>query len=202
MTTTAASPMTATITEHEAKQNASLFALSSEACILQGRIDSTAERLFSDDPAEVADATQALEALITAEAGNRQALERKADAWCWLIDDLRARAAAQKEHAQRLADMAAASAERADVLQGRLVAALQRVDADATKWTLPEHKLTSRASTAVELDPDLQPFDLPERFQRVKTTISADKTAIGAALKAGDTVPGAQLVNRRSWTIK
>jgi hypothetical protein len=180
----------------------SLFALTSEATLLAARIDDTAERLFSEDPAEVAAATEALEALITAEAGNRAALTAKADAWCWVIDQLRAKADAQREHSQRLARMAEQAEHRAQVMQDQLVAALSRVDPAATKWELPAHKLTSRATTSVEIDPDVAPDDLPEQFRRTRTTTSADKTAIAAALKAGETVPGCALTTRRSWSIK
>jgi hypothetical protein len=180
----------------------SLFALTSEATLLAARIDDTAERLFSEDPAEVAAATEALEQLITAEAGNRAALTAKADAWCWVIDQLRSQAAARREHADRLRELADQAARRAETLQDQLVAALSRVDPDATKWELAEHRLTSRATTSVEIDPDVAPDDLPEQFRRTRTTTSADKTAIAAALKAGETVPGAQLTTRRSWSIK
>lgn len=194
--------MTATVTEHQALRSASLFALSNEARLLQAQIDSAAEGLFADDPEAAAVSAQALEALITAEADNRAALETKADAWCWLIADIRARAAARKEHARRLAELADDDECRAEILQSRLVLALQSVDPSATKWDLPEHKLTSRKSTAVELDPELSAVDLPERFQRVKTSITADCTALAAALKAGEVVDGARLVERRNWSIK
>lgn len=180
----------------------SLYALTSEALLVQSRIDHAAEGLFSDDPQEVAQATADLEALIACEADNRRALEAKADAWCWAIDHLRAQAASQREHARRLAELAAEAEHRAEVLQDRLTAALERIDPDRTSWALPEHKLTSRKVTAVELDPDLLPADLPEGLYRVKTTYSADKTAIKAALAAGSTVPGASLVERRSWSIR
>lgn len=179
----------------------SLFALTSEATLLAARIDDTAERLFSEDPADVAAATEALEQLITAEASNRQALASKADAWCWVVDQLRAKADAQREHSQRLARMAEQAEHRAQTLQDQLVRALGHVDPAATKWELPSHKITSRKVISVELDPDMAPMDLPERFQRVKTTYTADKTAIAAALKAGDVIEGAQLVERRSWKI-
>lgn len=179
----------------------SLFALTNDARILTAQINTTAEGLFSDDPAEVAAATQALEELITAEASNRAALLNKADAWCWVIATLRAQADARREHAQRLADLATADERHAQTLQDQLVSALQRVDADATKWDFPSHKLSSRRTQAVELDPDILPEDLPAAFQRVKTTCSPDKGAIAAALKAGQPVEGAQLVERRSWRI-
>ena len=180
----------------------SLFALTGDALLLQHQIDDTAERLFSEDPAEVAAATEALEQLITAEAGNRAALTAKADAWCWVIDQLRSRADSQREHSKRLAELAADAEHRAQVMQDQLVAALNRVDPSATRWELPSHKLASRASTAVELDPDLLPDDLPEQFRRTRTTTSADKAALAAALKAGEAIDGVQLVSRRSWSIK
>jgi len=180
----------------------SLYDLTSEALLLQGRINTAAEHLFSDDPAEVAAATTELEALISSEADNRKALEAKADAWCWVIEQLRATAATQRDHARRLQELATDAEHRADVLQDRLTDALQRIDPDRTTWPLPEHKLTSRRTVSVELDPDVAPVDLPDGLYRVKTTYSADKTAIKAALAAGADVPGASLVERRSWTIR
>lgn len=189
-----------TTTAHRAMTT--LFALTSEATLLAASIDRAAEGLFSEDPAEVAAATEALEQLITAEADNRQALTAKADAWCWVIDQLRAQADARKAHADRLRELADQAAYRAQSLQDQLVAALSHIDPEATKWDLPSHKLASRASTAVEIDPDITADDLPEEFRRTRTTISADKTALAAALKAGAVIEGAQLVSRRSWSIK
>ncbi len=179
----------------------SLFDLTGEALQIQNRINQAAELLFSDDPAEVAASTAQLESLIDAETDNRKAVEAKADAWCWVIDHLRAQAAARAEHARRLSELAKAAEQQAEVLQDRLIGALQRVDPEATNWKLPDHTLTSRKTTSVELDPDVQPADLPEQFRRVKTTYSADKAAIKAALALGATVDGAVLVERRSWKI-
>jgi hypothetical protein len=181
---------------------ATLFDLTGEALHLQRQINESAELLFSDDPAEAAAATAELEALIAFESGNRRALDAKADAWCWVIDHMRAQANARAAHAQRLKDLATTAEQQADALQERLIAALQKVAPDETRWELPEHKITSRKSASVLLDPDLLPADLPEQFQRVKTTITADKTALAAALKGGAQIEGAALVERRSWSIK
>lgn len=177
-----------------------LFSLTGQALHLQSRINTAAELLFSDDPAEVAAATADLEALIDAEADNRKAVEAKADAWCWAIDHVRAQAAAQAEHAKRLAGLAKEAEQQAEVLQDRLVAALQRVDPDATSWKLPEHKITSRRVTSVEIDPDMPTLDLPKEMVRFKW--EPDKTAIKAALTAGQTIDGTALVERRSWSIR
>jgi DNA repair exonuclease SbcCD ATPase subunit len=179
---------------------ATLFDLTGEALHLQRQINESAELLFSDDPDEAAAATAELESLIAFESGNRRALESKADAWCWVIDHMRAQADARAAHAQRLKDLATSAQQQADALQERLIAALQKVAPDETRWELPEHKITSRRSQAVELTAEA--MDLPEQFQRVKTTVSADKTALAAALKGGAQIEGCSLVERRSWSIK
>jgi hypothetical protein len=176
-----------------------LFDLTGEALRLQRQINESAELLFSDDPGEAAAATAELEALIAFESGNRRALESKADAWCWVIDHMRAQAGARAAHAQRLKDLAASAEQQADALQERLIQALQKVAPDETRWELPEHKITSRRSQAVELTAEI--IDLPEEFQRTKVTVSADKTALAAALKQGQQIEGAALVERRSWKI-
>jgi hypothetical protein len=180
----------------------SLFDLTSDALKLHNQIQDIAELLFSEDAAEVEEATSRLEQLITLETDNRKTLEKKADAWCWVIDLIRARSEAQAKHAQRLKDLSVEANRQADTLQARLIKALGKVDPDATKWELPQHKLTSRRSTAVDLDPDCDIMELPEEYRRSKTTWSADKTAIKAALATGAKVDGAQLVERRSWTIQ
>ncbi|ATS93206.1 hypothetical protein SLBS1_A34 [Synechococcus phage S-LBS1] len=179
---------------------ATLFDLTGEALQLQRQINESAELLFSDDPDEAAAATAELEALIAFESGNRRALDAKADAWCWVIDHMRAQAAARADHAQRLKDLATSAEQQADALQERLIAALQKVAPDETTWELPEHKITSRRSQAVEVA--VEAVDLPKQFQRVKTTVTADKTALAAALKSGAQIEGASLVERRSWSIK
>jgi len=177
-----------------------LYALTGDALRLQQQIDEAAADLFSDDPAVVAAAATTLEGLISAEADNRQAILQKADAWCWCIDQLRARRDARKARADALRELAAADDQQADALQDRLVVALQKAIPDQTRYDLPEHKITSRKVTAVDLIAEVA--DLPEQFQRVKTVFSADKTAIAAALKQGQQIDGCSLVERRSWSIK
>lgn len=179
---------------------ATLFDLTGEALQLQRQINESAELLFSDDPDEAAEATAKLEALIAFESGNRRALESKADAWCWVIDHMRAQAEVRAAHAQRLKDLATTAQQQADALQERLIAALQKVAPDATSWELPEHKITSRRSQAVEVIVDV--MMLPTGYTTSQTTIRPDKAALKAALKGGAQIEGAALVERRSWSIK
>lgn len=180
---------------------ATLFDLSAEAASLTRRIDDAAACLCSDDPLEAAAAVEQLEALLAEEAGNRQALEHKADAWCWVISSIVAAGEARLAHAKRLDALAEADLRRAEQMKQRLIDALLRLDPEATTFNLPTHKITSRKSQVVELDPELDALDLPDEFQRSRTTVSVDKTALKDALKAGRVVAGAHLISRRSWKL-
>ena len=175
-----------------------LYDLTGDALRLQQQIDEAAADLFSDDPDVVAAATAALEGLISAEADNKAAILQKADAWCWVIDRLRAQRDARKARADALRELAAADEQQADALQERLVVALQKAIPEETSYQLPEHKITSRKSTVVVVD--CKPEDLPLEF--IRTKIEADKTAIKDALKGGKEIDGCSLAERRSWSIK
>ncbi len=65
--------------------------------------------------------------------------------------------------------------------------------ADATCWVI-EH----RKSQAVEIDDE---DALDSQWLSFSTTSKPDKAAIKDALKAGQLIPGAQLLSRRSWRI-
>lgn len=177
----------------------SLFALAGEAMALQQEIAALAEQLRTDDGEIDADASEALEALLLDEADNREALQRKADAYCWVIANLRAQAAYRRAESDRLRDLAEGDAHRAEALQERMLAVLGRLDPDATRWSLPTHELTSRRTESVALDPDA---DLPPEFVRERRSYAPDKALIKAALKAGQAIPGAELVQARSWSIR
>ena len=79
-----------------------------------------------------------------------------------------------------------------------LVLVLTRLQPSATRFSFPNHELTSRKSSAVVID-DEQALD-PE-WLAVTTSSKPDKAAIKEALKAGQQITGAQLLSRRSWRI-
>ena len=179
---------------------ATLFDLTGDALQLRNRIDEISQRLFSDDTEEALKATEEIEMLLSQQEGSQTRLLQKADAYCWVLDELRAIANAQAEHAKRLLELSKTAERRADSLQDRLIAMLERVDPNATTWKLPKHTIKSRASTSVLIDPLLDPQDLPTDLQRVK--VEPDKTAIKQALQSGTTLDGCTLIEKRSWTIQ
>jgi hypothetical protein len=157
-----------------------------------------AEQLESDEAEVRAQALAELEAALLGEDGNKAALAAKADATCWVIEHLRAQAAYRQQQAKRLTDLSRSDASRADALEESLVFVLTQLQPAATRFSFPNHELTSRKSSVVVID-DEQVLD--PAWLSFTTTSKPDKAAIKEALKAGQQITAAQLLSRRSWRI-
>jgi hypothetical protein len=180
------------------QRSGSLWQLGIEAQELTAAIAQLAEELETEDPEQHSRTLAELEAALLAEEGNRQALFDKADATCWVIEHLRGQAAYRQQQAKRLTDLARGDAGRADALEQSLVLVLTRLQPSATRFSFPNHELTSRRSEAVEI---ADPEALDPQWLTFKTSAQPDKAAIKSALKAGHSIDGAQLLCRRSWRI-
>jgi hypothetical protein len=158
-----------------------------------------ADRLHSGDEADHAQAISDLEKALAAEESHREALTKKADATCWVIDRLRAEATYHQGQAKRFSALAATETSRADSLESTLISLLTRLFPQATRFQFPDHLLTSRKSSAVSItDGDA----IPAEWLTVKTSTQPDKAAIKEALKNGHLIPGTQLLSRRLWHIQ
>ena len=180
------------------QRSGSLWQLGIEAQDLTTAIGQLAEQLETDDDDTRAQALAELEAALLAEEGNKQALAAKADATCWVIEHLRGQAAYRQQQAKRLNALASGDTSRADSLEESLVLVLTRLQPASTRFSFPNHELSSRKSQAVEID-DEEALD--PQWLSFTTTSKPDKAAIKEALKAGREIPGAQLISRRSWRI-
>jgi len=176
----------------------SLWHLCIEAQELTARIARLADQLEAEEPEQQQAAISSLEEALLSEEGNRDALARKADATCWVIDHLRAQGNYRQQQAKRLVELAKCDQRRADALENTLVFVLTRLQPAATRFSFPHHELTSRRSEAVEISAE---EELAPEWLRITTATAPDKGAIKAALKAGQQIQGAQLVSRRSWAI-
>jgi len=179
------------------QRSGSLWQLGIEAQELTTAIGQLAEKLEANDDTRT-QALAELEAALLAEEGNKAALAAKADATCWVIEHLRGQAAYRQQQAKRLTELARSDASRADALEESLVLVLTRLQPSATRFSFPNHELSSRKSQAVEIDDEEA---LAPEWLAVTTTSKPDKAAIKEALKAGRHVEGAQLLSRRSWRI-
>ena len=180
------------------QRSGSLWQLGIEAQELTIAVGQLAEQLEADDPEQRALALAELEAALLAEEGNKQALAAKADATCWVIEHLRGQATYRSQQAKRLTALATGDTSRADALEESLVLVLTRLQPTSTRFSFPNHELTSRKSQAVEIDDEEA---LAPEWLAVTTTSKPDKAAIKEALKAGQQITGAQLLSRRSWRI-
>ena len=99
---------------------------------------------------------------------------------------------------KRLAALAGGDTSRSDALEESLIFVLTQLQPSATRFSFPNHELTSRKSSIVVIDDDEA---LDAKWLAVTTTIKPDKTAIKEVLKAGRLITGAQLLSRRSWRI-
>ena len=170
------------------QRSGSLWQLGIEAQELTTTIGQLAEQLAADDDTRA----QALAAKAVAERF------RAAVATCWVIEHLRGQAAYRQQQAKRLTELSRSDASRADVLEASLVLVLTQLQPTATRFSFPNHELTSRKSQAVEIDDE---DALDSQWLSFSTTSKPDKAAIKDALKAGQLIPGAQLLSRRSWRI-
>ena len=115
---------------------------------------------------------------------------------CW-IKDLNAEAAAIKAEEENLRKRRQSSERKAESLKGYLAWTLQ-----GEKFKSSKVAISWRRSEAAELDPDMDPVQLPLKFQRVKVSVDPDKTALKEALKAGEEIPGVKLVEKQNIQIK
>lgn len=147
------------------QRSGSLWQLGIEAQELTTAIGQLAEQLETDDNDSRAQALAELEAALLAEEGNKAALAAKADATCWVIEHLRGQAAYRQQQAKRLTELSRADASRADALEDSLVLVLTRLQPTSTRFSFPNHELTSRKSQAVEIDDEdaIPPSGLPSR---------------------------------------
>ena len=180
------------------QRSGSLWQLGIEAQELTTAVGQLAEQLEADDPEQRQLALAELEAALLAEEGNKKALAAKADATCWVIEHLRGQAAYRQQQAKRLAALATGDTSRADALEESLIFVLTQLQPAATRFSFPNHELSSRKSSAVVID-DEEALD--SEWLTVTTTSKPDKNAIKEALKAGRQITGAQLLSRRSWRI-
>lgn len=153
------------------------------------------EQILADPNPDTLDADMAhLNELM---AINAQEFQAKGDAYVAVIREKEARAEALREEAHRMTELAKREEATAEYLKGRLFAAMQEQGINSAD--LPHFRLSLRKSQAVEvLDRDA----LPPGYVRVKTVSEPDKTALKVALKQGQAIPGAVLVDRQSLQIK
>lgn len=149
-------------------------------------IDSRILNLTDKETGEILD-EQAFEAL---QMERNEKLENIA---LW-VKNLLSEAEALKAEEKAFAERRKSAENKAESLKRYLDSALK-----GHKFSTTKVAISYRKSTSVDV-PDVE--KLPEAYRKTVTTVSADKTAISAALKAGELVDGATLVEKNNLSIK
>jgi hypothetical protein len=176
----------------------SLWALTEQTRRLAAEIEELAQGLYGDDTEEAALAVVGLEDALLREADNREAFQRKADGYCYVISQLKGQAEWRCKESERLEALASDDLQRAKRLEDLLIRVMTSLAPDETSFELPSHRITSRRSEAVEVDEEAE---VPEDYMTVRTTRSPNRTMLRQAIRAGVELPGVRVVERRSWRI-
>ena len=119
----------------------------------------------------------------------------KIEATALYLRELDAEAKAAKDEADRMLARVKSMQKRSDYLKSMLLDALHATG----KVKTARVTVSIRTTQAVEVS---EGANLPEAFQTVKTTVSPNKIAIKQALTDGIDVPGCELIERESVSIR
>ena len=128
------------------------------------------------------------------ELGSQEA--SKVDNFALFVRLESARAEALRAEAQRLASRARTAENRIAYLKMRYMQAIEQAGLKGVKGSV--YRLSIRATDIVNVT---NQDALPEQYVRVKTTVEPDKVALKAALKEGQVIPGAALVQTYSLQV-
>lgn len=119
----------------------------------------------------------------------------KIEATALYLRELDAEAKAAKEEADRMLARVKSMQKRSDYLKAMLLNALHATG----KVKTARVTVSIRTTQAVSVD---EGANLPEAYTTVKTTVSPNKVAIKQALLDGVEVPGCELIERESVSIR
>ena len=128
---------------------------------------------------------------------NQDQLQAKAIDYCYVIKNLESDSEAIDNEIKRLKAMKEAKDNTVDRLKEAVRTAMLSAGIDKIESSL--FKLSLRRSEAVEV---VNIDQLPESLTTIKKTVSADKLKIKEAIKAGQNVEGANLIENYSLQIK
>ena len=125
------------------------------------------------------------------------AFEDKAEAYAVTIKNLNAEAAAIKAERDRMKEREDTIKRRMESMKKHLAGSMLAVGKD--KISTAKAALSFRKSVQVNIVNDVE---VPDDLCEVVINRKPDKTAIGKLLKAGEAVPGAELVENMNLQVK
>lgn len=128
---------------------------------------------------------------------NAENMSSKMEGYCKLIRWYDTQILAAKEETERLRKLIKRAERSQEWMKGAMLDVMEGLD--KPKVSAGTFTVGTRKSTAVNI---IDESAIPARYANEVVTVKIDKTAIKDAIKNGEEVPGAQLVERKSLTIK
>lgn len=125
-----------------------------------------------------------------------ETFEDKLEACAIVCKEMQAEADALKAEADALAKRSKAAQNRVEGLKAYMLRQMQDSGSDGLKT--PRAVVKVRRSSYVDV---LDAAAVPDEFQETVVTAKPDKRGIMRAIKAGETVPGAELKTRESLAV-
>lgn len=120
-------------------------------------------------------------------------IEKKADSYCTVMDQIKANIALHDMEIQRLTDRKRAMARNIQRMQDALLAAMVAMD---EKKIRTDHYTITRCKDGGKQPMSVDEENVPDEFKVEQITYKTDKDKIRAALEAGEELPFAQLRER------
>ena len=167
--------------------------------------DLTAEyRRFSDQLDEMTEMVAAGEIPASVITDTAEALsgeiDMKIDAIACIIKEADAEASAIRAEEKNLAARRKVLESKSERLTAYIAEAMNATN--RTKLETARNKVSFRKTKAVELSKDFLEWAESNRPDLLKVTTEVSKTAVKAAIEAGDELPGAEIAYRTSINIK
>lgn len=125
-------------------------------------------------------------------------LADKLEACALVVKDYEAEAEAIKAEEKRLSDRRKRAERRAESLKGYI---LEHIDSVGGSLSTAKAEVKARKSSYVDIDDGYIPF-LPAEFLAVEVSQKPKKAEIRKALQSGVEIPGCELSERRTISIK
>jgi hypothetical protein len=208
----------------------SLYQIALEAHEIDGELAIALDLSASDTPEDQQQAEQLISQLLERAGQNSGLLKQKANAICHVHEALLGKAEFLRKSAEERLAKAAAEERAAERLLDYLVRTLSALNPGQKKFELPEYTVSSRRTESVDIaETAFIPLEYKRGELRIKfphgddamqeliSTIrelpfsddtqidfnaTPSKTAIKAAIKLGEQIPGATLKTNTNWSIK
>ena len=127
-------------------------------------------------------------------------IDIKIDAIACIIKEADAEASAIRAEEKNLAARRKVLESKSERLTAYIAEAMNATN--RTKLETARNKVTFRKTKAVELSKDFLEWAMSNRPDLLKVTTEVSKTAVKAAIEAGDELPGAEITERKSLIVK